>query len=228
MTDTDRRKVWFSETLALGLGASLVDWGEPDEDGFYTPALTRPAAPAEGLVTEQEAEDMCRRAVALERQRCADLLARAVPAPAEGLGDALERIARSRKSVNGLCVMCGAMDSQHHRPGCVHAIAIAALAEWDKAGIYLDPPSIAALRAYVAQPTAPAEGLCMARSGEPCSDPVNHHQPAAPAEGLPFIPHPDMPHEYHAVCRICGEPGYINLTLVAGDEAVQVVKRDDR
>ena len=49
MSGTDRRKVWFSETLALGLGASLVDWGEPDEDGFYTPALTRPAAPAEGL-----------------------------------------------------------------------------------------------------------------------------------------------------------------------------------
>ena len=52
--------------------------------------------------------------------------------------------------------------------------------------------------------------------------------PQATAEGLPLIPHPDMPHEYHAVCRICGEPGYINLTLVAGDEAVQVVKRDDR
>ena len=51
MTDqpegTVRRKVWFSETLALGLGASLVDWGEPDEAGFYTPALTQPAAPAE-------------------------------------------------------------------------------------------------------------------------------------------------------------------------------------
>ena len=124
-------------------------------------------------------------------------------APAEGLGDALERIARSRKSVNGLCVMCGAMDSQHHRPGCVHAIAIAALAEWDKAGIYLDPPSIAALRAYVAQPTAPAEGLCMARSGEPCSDPVNHHQPAAPAEGL-----------LTAAAEWCKANGYISTANV--------------
>ena len=42
---TIRRKVWFSETLALGLGASLVDWGEPDEDGFYSPRLTRTLAP---------------------------------------------------------------------------------------------------------------------------------------------------------------------------------------
>ena len=43
---TIRRKVWFSETLALGLGASLLTWGEPDEDGFYTPALTLAATPA--------------------------------------------------------------------------------------------------------------------------------------------------------------------------------------
>jgi len=42
---TIRRKVWFSETLALGLGASLLTWGEPDDDGFYTPTLTR-AIPA--------------------------------------------------------------------------------------------------------------------------------------------------------------------------------------
>jgi len=46
MSDPDRRKVWFSETLALGLGASLVTWGEPDEDGFYNPVLTRAATPA--------------------------------------------------------------------------------------------------------------------------------------------------------------------------------------
>ena len=45
---TIRRKVWFSETLALELGASLVDWGDPDEDGFYTPTLMR-HAPDEGL-----------------------------------------------------------------------------------------------------------------------------------------------------------------------------------
>ena len=92
-----------------------------------------------------------------------------------------------------------------------------------------------------AAPAAPAEGLhpgaiaefvgiesllaeALKRMGKALAIPP---QPAAPAEGLPFIPHPDMPHEYHATCRICGEMGYINLTLIAGDEAVQVVKRSD-
>lgn len=32
------RKVRFSEELALSL-ADRVEWGEPDEDGFYTPSL---------------------------------------------------------------------------------------------------------------------------------------------------------------------------------------------
>ena len=57
MSDPDRRKVWFSETLALGLGASLVTWGEPDEDGFYNPVLTRAATPAPLDVRVQEAYD---------------------------------------------------------------------------------------------------------------------------------------------------------------------------
>jgi hypothetical protein len=36
---SETRKVLFSEELALSLGASHVDWGEPDADGFYTPTL---------------------------------------------------------------------------------------------------------------------------------------------------------------------------------------------
>ena len=33
------RKVRMSETLFRLLGASGVDWGEPDEEGFYTPTV---------------------------------------------------------------------------------------------------------------------------------------------------------------------------------------------
>lgn len=33
------RKVRMTETLFLELGASRVDWGEPDAEGFYTPTL---------------------------------------------------------------------------------------------------------------------------------------------------------------------------------------------
>lgn len=57
-----------------------------------------------------------------------------------------------------------------------------------------------------------------------CGNPWHYAnlQPIAPAEGL--REHPGQ-HNFHALCRICGEPGYINLSLVAGDEAVQIVKR---
>lgn len=33
------RKVRMSETLFRLLGASGVEWGEPDEDGFHTPTV---------------------------------------------------------------------------------------------------------------------------------------------------------------------------------------------
>ena len=33
------RKVRMSEPLFQQLGADRVDWGEPDAEGFYTPAL---------------------------------------------------------------------------------------------------------------------------------------------------------------------------------------------
>jgi hypothetical protein len=33
------RLVLMSEALALELGASRVEWGEPDEHGWYTPTL---------------------------------------------------------------------------------------------------------------------------------------------------------------------------------------------
>ena len=33
------RKVWISELLFQEMGASIVNWGEPDADGFYTPTV---------------------------------------------------------------------------------------------------------------------------------------------------------------------------------------------
>ncbi len=46
MTRTDEtRKVLMDEAFAIGLGADRVVWGEPDADGFYTPALYKERPP---------------------------------------------------------------------------------------------------------------------------------------------------------------------------------------
>lgn len=37
----DTRLVLMSEELAVALGASRIEWGEPDEHGWYTPTLHR-------------------------------------------------------------------------------------------------------------------------------------------------------------------------------------------
>ena len=36
---SETRKVLVSEELFQHLGATKVDWGEPDEEGFYTPTI---------------------------------------------------------------------------------------------------------------------------------------------------------------------------------------------
>lgn len=52
MTDvpegTILHKVYMSDTLFRQLGATGVEWGEPDAEGFYNPTITtefRPAPP---------------------------------------------------------------------------------------------------------------------------------------------------------------------------------------
>lgn len=40
-------------------------------------------------------------------------------------------------------------------------------------------------------------------------------------------PHPGEPHEFRATCSRCGEPGMVNLSIVAWDERVEVVRRPD-
>ena len=68
-----RRKVWFSETLAVGLGASLLTWGEPDEDGFYTPTLTRLNPDAALREALSRIQDICKpNGVAMSGQRLWD------------------------------------------------------------------------------------------------------------------------------------------------------------
>lgn len=39
------RKVLVDEEFFLLLGATSVEWGEPDEDGFYTPTIRRDRCP---------------------------------------------------------------------------------------------------------------------------------------------------------------------------------------
>jgi hypothetical protein len=43
-----QRNVRMSETLFRQLGASRVDWGEPDAEGFYTPTLTAAGSSGSG------------------------------------------------------------------------------------------------------------------------------------------------------------------------------------
>jgi hypothetical protein len=50
-------KVRMSETLFRELGASGVDWGEPDAEGFYTPTVYRENKAAAGL--RDEAIELC-------------------------------------------------------------------------------------------------------------------------------------------------------------------------
>jgi hypothetical protein len=39
------------------------------------------------------------------------------------------------------------------------------------------------------------------------------------------VTHPGQPHSFHALCRLCGEPGYLHLSIIGDDEYVDVKHR---
>ena len=44
------KRVLMTDELFEQLGASRVDWGQPDADGFYTPSVYKDARSAEGVL----------------------------------------------------------------------------------------------------------------------------------------------------------------------------------
>jgi len=57
------RKVLMTDDLFEALGASRVDWGEPDGDGFYTPTVYRDTGPRpdSGIDVERLARELNKR-----------------------------------------------------------------------------------------------------------------------------------------------------------------------
>lgn len=52
---------------------------------------------------------------------------------------------------------------------------------------------------------------------------------SALAAPLPVIeaaaPHPDMPHEFSTVCRLCGERGFLHVALITDLDVVKIEPR---
>jgi hypothetical protein len=44
-------------------------------------------------------------------------------------------------------------------------------------------------------------------------------------DALSVAPHPGTPHEFRTTCRLCGQSGYLNLSIVTDSELVRIEPR---